>query len=164
MWWSWMSNGLMYDICLFLSKDFIYSKNHAIFASSILSLKRYMGNDEITNIQTFINLNIYIMANKLFKSFFAVAMVLGSALGFVACEDQVEDVVGDPTVEVSATTLNFTNEEGSQTVEVTSNASWKVENDADWVTVTPENGAKNGTITVAVSMNDSGEVDRKSVV
>ncbi len=163
MWWSWMSNGLMYDICLFLSKDFIYSKNHAIFASSILSLKRYMGNDEITNIQTFINLNIYIMANKLFKSFFAVAMVLGSALGFVACEDQVEDVVGDPTVEVSATTLNFTNEEGSQTVEVTSNASWKVENDADWVTVTPENGAKNGTITVAVSMNDSGEV-RSAVV
>ena len=158
-----MSNGLMYDICLFLSKDFIYSKNHAIFASSILSLKRYMGNDEITNIQTFINLNIYIMANKLFKSFFAVAMVLGSALGFVACEDQGEDVVGDPTVAVSATTLNFTKEEGSQTVEVTSNASWKVENDADWVTVTPENGAKNGTITVAVSMNDSGEV-RSAVV
>lgn len=103
------------------------------------------------------------MANKLFKSFFAVAIILGSALGFVACENEGEDVAGDPTVEVSLKTLNFTNEEGSQTVEVTSNASWKVENDADWITVTPENGTKNGTITVAVSMNDSNEV-RSAVV
>lgn len=103
------------------------------------------------------------MANKLFKSFFAVAIILGSALGFVACENEGEDVAGDPTVEVSLKTLNFTNEEGSQTVEVTSNASWKVENDADWITVTPENGTKNGTITVAVSMNDSDEV-RSAVV
>ena len=103
------------------------------------------------------------MANKLFKSIFAVAMVLGSALGFVACEDKGQEVVGDPTVSVSTTVLNFTNEEGSQTVDITSNASWKVECDADWVTVTPENGANNSTITVAVSMNDSGEV-RSAVV
>ncbi len=103
------------------------------------------------------------MANKLFKSIFAVAMVLGSALGFVACEDKGQEVVGDPTVSVSTTVLNFTNEEGSQTVDITSNASWKVECEADWVTVTPENGANNSTITVAVSMNDSGEV-RSTVV
>ena len=103
------------------------------------------------------------MANKLFKSIFAVAMVLGSALGFVACEDKGQEVVGDPTVSVSTTVLNFTNEEGSQTVDITSNASWKVECEADWVTVTPENGANNSTITVAVSMNDSGEI-RSTVV
>ena len=41
------------------------------------------------------------MANKLFKSFFAVAMVLGATLGFVACETPEEEVVGDPSVEVS---------------------------------------------------------------
>ena len=103
------------------------------------------------------------MANKLFKSFFAVALVLGSALGFVACEDQGEDVGGDPTVEVSDTTVNFTNEEGSQAVDVTSNASWKVEYDADWVTVTPENGKGDSTITIAVSMNETGEVRSTNV-
>ena len=59
------------------------------------------------------------MANKLFKSFFAVALVLGSALGFVACEDKGDGVVADPKVEVSATSLNFTMEEGSQSVELT---------------------------------------------
>ena len=66
------------------------------------------------------------MANKLFKSIFAVAMVLGSALGFVACEEDV-NVVADPTVEVSATSLNFAMEESSQSVSITANADWKVE-------------------------------------
>lgn len=103
------------------------------------------------------------MANKLFKSFFAVALVLGSALGFVACEDKGEEVVDNPTVELSVTTLNFTNEEGSQTVNVTANADWKVENTTDWVTVTPTAGNKNGQITVAVSMNNTGAV-RTAVV
>ena len=99
------------------------------------------------------------MANKLFKSFFAVAMVLGSALGFVACEDKGDDVVADPKVEVSATSLNFTMEEGSQSVELTANADWKVEvDDADWVTVTPTAGKGDATLTVAVAMNESGAV------
>lgn len=99
------------------------------------------------------------MANKLFKSFFAVAMVLGSALGFVACEDKGDDVVSDPKVEVSATSLNFTMEEGSQSVELTANADWKVEvDDADWLTVTPAAGKGDATLTVAVAMNESGAV------
>ena len=104
------------------------------------------------------------MANKLFKSFFAVALVLGSALGFVACEDKGDDVVSDPKVEVSATSLNFTMEEGSQSVELTANSDWKVEvDDADWVTVTPTAGKGDATLTVAVAMNESGAV-RTSIV
>jgi hypothetical protein len=70
-------------------------------------------------IKTFIFFNLLnqnIMANKLFKSIFAVAMLLGSALGFVACEEDV-NVVADPTVEVSATSLNFAMEEGGETPE-----------------------------------------------
>ena len=103
------------------------------------------------------------MTNKLFKSFFAVAMLLGSALGFVACENEGDDVVADPKVEVSATSLNFTNEEGNQTLEVTANADWKAETDADWVTITPAAGKGDATITVAVSANDTGAV-RTTVV
>lgn len=103
------------------------------------------------------------MANKLFKSFFAVALVLGSTLGFMACENEGDDVVADPNVEVSATSLNFTNEEGNQTLEVKANAGWKAETDADWVTITPAAGNGDATITVAVSANDTGAV-RTTVV
>ena len=48
------------------------------------------------------------MVNKFFKSFLAVAAVLGSALGFVACQEDVDDVVANPTVELSTSSLNFT--------------------------------------------------------
>ena len=102
------------------------------------------------------------MANKLFKSLFAVAMVLGSALGFVACEEPNE-VVGDPTVEVSTKSLNFTNEEGSQDVNITCNADWTATVDADWVTVAPAAGNKNGVITVAVSANETGALRTATV-
>ena len=103
------------------------------------------------------------MANKLFKSFFALAMVVGSALGFVACENEGDDVVSNPTVEVSTKSLNFSMEEGSQTVNVTANSDWKVEVDVDWVTVTPANGTGDATITVAVAMNDTGTVRETNI-
>ena len=103
------------------------------------------------------------MANKLFKSFFAVALVLGSVLGFVACENKGDEVVDNPTVEVSTKSLNFAMEESSQTVEITANSDWKVENDTDWVTVTPSAGRGNATISVAVAMNDSGDVRKATI-
>ena len=103
------------------------------------------------------------MANKLFKSFFALAMVVGSALGFVACEDKGNEVVSDPSVAVSTTSLNFAMEEGSQSVSITSNADWKVEYEADWVTVTPERGNGNGTIEVAVAANETGDVREATI-
>ncbi len=103
------------------------------------------------------------MVNKLFKSIFAAVLVIGSALGFVACENEGDDVVADPSVEVSATSLNFTNEEGNETLDVTANADWKAETDADWVTITPAAGKGDATITIAVSANDTGAV-RTTVV
>lgn len=103
------------------------------------------------------------MVNKLFKSIFAAVLVIGSALGFVACENEGDDVVADPSVDVSATSLNFTNEEGNETLDVTANADWKAETDADWVTITPAAGKGDATITIAVSANDTGAV-RTTVV
>ena len=104
------------------------------------------------------------MVNKFFKSFLAVAAVLGSALGFVACQEDVDDVVANPTVELSTSSLNFTNDEGSQTVDVKANSDWMVETpEVDWVTVTPLAGNGDKTITVAVSMNDTGKV-RSTVI
>ena len=90
-------------------------------------------------------------------------MVVGSALGFVACEDKGNDVVANPTVEVSTKSLNFAMEEGSQDVDITANSDWKVEVDVDWVTVTPANGTGDAKITVAVAMNDTGAARETTV-
>ena len=103
------------------------------------------------------------MANKLFKSLFAVIMTMGSVLGFVSCEVVGDDVVADPTVEVSTASMNFSMEEGSQTVDITANSDWKVDVDVDWVTVTPANGTGDAKITVAVAMNDT-DVVRETIV
>ena len=99
------------------------------------------------------------MSNKLFKSFFAIAMMLGAALGFVACTEQDEPTNADPKVELSQSTANFSSAEGSQTVSVSANCKWTVEvNDVDWVTITPMEGKNNGSFTVAVAENATGAV------
>ena len=106
------------------------------------------------------------MFEKLFKSFYAVALLLATTIGFVACEeDQTE--VADPTVEVSTKALTFTNEEGSETVDITANAGWKIVVDyttgSDWVVVTPEAGNGDAKILVSVPMNDTGAI-REAVI
>ncbi len=103
------------------------------------------------------------MSNKLFKSFFALAMVVGSALGFVACEKEGDNVVDNPTVDLSTTSLNFSMEEGTETFNVVANADWKTECDADWVTITPASGNGDAKITVAVSANDTGEIRKTTI-
>ena len=112
-----------------------------------------------TNHYIFINLKKQTMSNKLFKSFFAFAMVLGAALGFVACTDQEEPTSGDPKVELSQATANFSSAEASQTVTVKANCKWTVEVEgADWVTIAPMEGKNNGSFTVAVAENTTGAV------
>ena len=97
------------------------------------------------------------MSNKFFKSIFAFAMVLGTALGFVGCTPE-EETKADPKVELSVSTLNFSAAEESKTVNVTSNSEWQVTVDtaADWVNVTPTSGKNKGTITVHVADNTTG--------
>ena len=98
------------------------------------------------------------MSNKIFKSIFAFAMVLGTALGFVGCLPQEEITKADPKVELSVSTLTFTAAEESKTVNVTSNSNWTatVNGDVTWVDVTPTSGKNNGTITVHVAENTTG--------
>ena len=98
------------------------------------------------------------MSNKFFKSIFAFAMVLGTALGFVGCLPQEEVTKADPKVELSVSTLTFTAAEESKTVNVTSNSNWTVtvDENATWVDVTPTSGKNKGTITVHVAENTTG--------
>ena len=103
------------------------------------------------------------MSNKLFKSIFAVAMVLGAAFGFASCTPQDEPAAADPKVEVSKTALTFSMAEGSDTLDVTATAGWKTEVSVDWVTVAPATGNGNKTITVSVSANDT-DAKRETVL
>ena len=106
------------------------------------------------------------MLNKIFKLLFAVALVMGTALGFVACEDK-HDEVTNPTVEVSVKSLSFSNDEETQSVDVTANGDWKVTVDyvtgEDWVVVTPQTGNGNAAISVSVPRNDSGAIREATI-
>ena len=106
------------------------------------------------------------MFNKLFKAIFATALVVGSALGFVACEEKEKEVT-NPSVEVSVKSLSFSNEEETQSVDVTANGDWKVTIDyitgEDWVIVTPAAGNGNATLQVSVPMNNSGAIREATV-
>lgn len=107
------------------------------------------------------------MFNKLFKSFFAVAMTMGLTLGFVACEPDEPEQNGNPSVELSKTALNFNQEEGSQSVDVAANCDWKVKVEyttgEDWITVTPMSGNGNSKITVSVPMNDTDAIREATI-
>ncbi|MBO5672362.1 MAG: hypothetical protein J6R81_04245 [Alistipes sp.] len=106
------------------------------------------------------------MLNKIFKSLFALTLVMGAALGFVACEDKHEEVT-NPTVEVSVKSLSFSNEEETQSVSVTANGDWKVTVDyvtgEDWIVVTPQAGNGNAAISVSVPRNDSGAIREATI-
>lgn len=57
---------------------------------------------------------------------------------------------------VSPSTLSFLSDAGSDAVNINSNASWSVSDDASWISVNPTNGSGNGTVTVTVIENTGG--------
>jgi hypothetical protein len=64
---------------------------------------------------------------------------------------------GACSLSLSKTSLDFTSSSGNNTVNVTSNSSWTVSDDATWITVTPTSGSNNGTLTISVSNNSGAE-------
>ena len=87
---------------------------------------------------------------KLFSSFAAAILV------FAACEETNPDL-GDPSVTLSKTQLEFAKEGGSQEITLNSTRDWSVLNRPEWVSITPEKGAasaKDQTIVISVMPND----------
>ncbi len=60
-------------------------------------------------------------------------------------------------LEVSKTELGFSQNANSKVVSVTTTAVWYVENNSDWISISPMGGMGNGAITVSVSQNASGQ-------
>lgn len=75
----------------------------------------------------------------------------------VSCE-QIEQFLGEPAITIGENEMNFGVEGGEATFTLNSTRDWKVENDVDWVIVSPESGsasAEDQTITVTVLANSS---------
>ena len=82
--------------------------------------------------------------------------VCSAAAMFVACE-QAEQNLGTPDISISESEMTFDVDGGDQDLTVTATRDWKVENDADWVVVSPSSGAASAdpqTVTVSVLPNE----------
>ena len=75
---------------------------------------------------------------------------------FAACE-QAEQNLGTPDISISESEMTFDVDGGDQDLTITATRDWKVENDADWVVVSPSSGAASAdpqTVTVSVLPNE----------
>ncbi len=73
---------------------------------------------------------------------------------FFACSTGEPAAVEETPESLSVqSTLAFSADQSSQLINVTANVSWRVNNDSNWITVTPSAGSSNGLITVAVTAN-----------
>lgn len=94
-----------------------------------------------------------------FNHFFTrLSVALIAAASFFSCVQ--EEVLGDPSVTISESTLSFSAQEDAKTVELTSTLDWKLkgytEDVKSWLSVTPDEGSASNkpvTITVAVLAN-----------
>ena len=62
---------------------------------------------------------------------------------------------GTPFIELNKTMLVFEAESGSQTINLSTNRNWTVSNTPNWLTVSPQSGERNETITVTATQNQS---------
>lgn len=78
-----------------------------------------------------------------------------------ACEELAGNLgtpnLGTPDISISVDEMEFDIDGGDQTLTVTSTRDWSVENEADWVVVSPDSGTASAdpqTVTVSVLPND----------
>ena len=88
------------------------------------------------------------------RNFFVGAL---AALAFIVGCQEKEQNLGTPEISISVSEMTFEVAAGDQDLTVTSSRDWKVENDADWVVVSPNSGSASAnpqTVTVSVLENE----------
>ncbi len=88
------------------------------------------------------------------RNFFVGAI---AALAFIVGCQEKEQNLGTPEISISVSEMTFEVAGGDQELTVTSSRDWKVENDADWVVVSPNSGSASAnpqTVTVSVLENE----------
>lgn len=102
------------------------------------------GNDELT---------VTVMENTLLEQR-GVSIDFVSASGNMATVKVIQEAAPNPHyLNVTPTTLSFSNEGGSQEVTIESDEAWTVDFDSDWATVSALSGSGNGTLTITVDPN-----------
>ena len=92
------------------------------------------------------------------RNFFVGAV---TALAFIVGCQEKEQNLGTPAISISKSEMTFEVAGGDQELTVTSSRDWKVENDADWVVVSPSSGeASANPQTVTVSVLENTGLDR----
>ncbi len=71
----------------------------------------------------------------------------------------------DPYLNVTGSPVNLSSSSGSQgTFTISSNTSWNISDDANWLTVSPESGTNNGSVTVTAISANTGTTVRNATV
>ena len=85
-------------------------------------------------------------------------LLLGIATAIcVACGKKTDDEKSDTSLSLSKTELNFSAQNSSEVVAITTSESWTVEIPVDWITVSPMAGNGLGAITISVPENPNNE-------
>lgn len=69
----------------------------------------------------------------------------------------IMQAAASPFIQLDRTTLNFGHAGGSQNITVSSNDSWTISGGTNWLTVSPQSGTGNATISVTASQNEMAE-------
>jgi len=69
-----------------------------------------------------------------------------------------------PFIELNRNTLNFNSTGGNQTVTVSSNGNWTVSGTTNWLTVSPQSGTGNTTVTITVTANTTYQIRTSTLI
>ena len=97
------------------------------------------------------------------KSF--IVSFLAATFAFVSCYQLEDESLGTPTIKLSTVEMSFDEAGGEQQLTLTATRDWMVENDADWLVVSPESGAASSDVqTVTVTVLENTGMDRTADV
>jgi hypothetical protein len=65
-------------------------------------------------------------------------------------------IVTNEFLSVSPTSILLPGVENGQEMTISANCKWSVSSDVSWISVSPSSGEGNGTVTLSVSLNNSG--------
>lgn len=68
------------------------------------------------------------------------------------------------TITITPSTINFSNQEGQSSVSIASNASWVVKNNADWLTLSAQEGGRSGNISITTLPNTTQKTRSANIV
>lgn len=89
---------------------------------------------------------------KILALYYLCILVMG------ACDGNEAPTKEEYFLEISKTNLDFTAEADSTLIGITTTNNWYIENNSDWISISPMGGKGNSSITVSVSQNTTNKI------